>query len=84
MENRCGRGIADWVTGLWGIVRGGKSDINKHFGRSTKMASFKSVEVSWTTEVNLFSVQWDLGAVSSLGTTQQKKHVDKLEQKEEQ
>lgn len=63
---------------------GDKSDINKHFGCSTKMASFKSVEVLWTTEINSFSVQRDLGTVSSLGTTQHKKHVDKLEYKEEQ
>lgn len=35
---------------------------------------------------NLLSVQWDLGwrTVSSLGTTQHNKDVDKLEYKEEQ
>lgn len=84
MENKCEMGNSLLGNrGGWEIVMGDKSDINKHFDCSTKMASFKSVEVSWTTEIHLFSVQWDLGTVSSLGTTQHKEHVDKLEYKKE-
>lgn len=84
-ENRCGTGNS-WLGNRsgWEIVMGDKSDINKHSLCSTKMASFKSVEVSWTMEIHLFSVQQDLGTVSSLGTTQHKKHVDKVKHKEEQ
>jgi len=34
---------------------GDKSDMNKHFGHSIKMASFKSVELSQTTYREIYS-----------------------------